>query len=269
MTTNNHQEVEYVLGQAPNHIEQTDILPYFVYAYELSWTLPMFIDKKDRMISYLQTEVENESIDIDKLSNEKRWWLYSLITMREIAKYHEVEFAQQTIQHVISRIQFIPQDYLLRYANIIQYVMLRELPDVLVIRPLEFQAVKSEIANTDESVQFILGKKDALIKVIKKHLIQRDLQKEYFDGMLMKDRSIMRKFSNMWNAYFEVFMHSFIATYDYSLSPENMNVEELDKAISDIVLIFLVTSIENKEKIDDLHVELYEIMKDIAELSRN
>lgn len=267
MTKN--QEMEYLLGQAPTHIEKEDILPFFAYAYELSWTLPMFADKKDRMLAYLQEEVAKESIDNDEFSAEKRWWLYVLIAMREIVKYHSAEFAFQTIQHVIHRIKHIPEQSLLRYANIIQSIMLREIPDVLVIRPLELQTVNSVLVDTDESTQFFLEKKEDIIKVIKKHLIQRDLQKEYFDGILMKDRSIMRKFSNMWNAFFEVFMHFFLSVYDYRLSPEKMEVDELEEAIKELILVFLVASVANKEKIDALHTDLHEIMKEIAKLSRS
>ncbi|WPS85373.1 hypothetical protein SMD22_01725 (plasmid) [Brevibacillus halotolerans] len=268
MITSNH-EVDFLLGQAPKHIEKADILPFFVYAYEFTWTLPMFIEKKDRMLTYLQEEIERESIDINDLSTERRWWLFVLIAMREIAKYHSAEFAMQTVQYVLSRIMHIPEQSLLHYANIIQSVMIREIPDVLIIRPLELQTVKSVFEYTDELVQFLLAKKNDFLKVIKKHLIQRDLQKEYLDGILIKDRNIMRKFSNMWNVYFEVFIQFFVSVYDYRLSPEKMGAEDLDKAINELILIFLIASVENKEKIDNLHSELHDIMRGIAERSRS
>jgi hypothetical protein len=257
----------YILGKAPLHVGKKDILPYFLYAYELTWSMPMFIEKKDSMISYLELEVKKEYLEINDLCLEKRWWLYVLIAMRDISIYHRIEFSVQTINHIIRNIFKISEKSLCNYINSIHSIMVEEIPDVLQIRPNEVKTLGNSLVDTDDSLQFFLEKKDIIIKVFKKHLIQRDLNKEYYDTIFMKDRRILRKFSDVWNAFFELFVHFFITVYDYKLSPKNMKLEKLEKAIEDLILVFVVSSIANKEKIDAFHIELSEIVKEISKVS--
>ncbi|MBP1308664.1 hypothetical protein JOD82_001684 [Paenibacillus sp. 1182] len=257
-------EQKYILGMAPKHIQKEDVLQYFLYAFELSWSMPMFIDQKDKMMSFFVQEVEKEFLSFEDLSIEQTWWLCVFIAMREINKYYSSEFAVQTLSQLIRRIQRIEEGSLCRYANIFQAIMLEEHPDVLAIRPLELHALSNVFAESDKLLQFFIENKTHIVCVIKKHLIQQDLNDVYLNSVLMKDRRVLRKFSNIWNSFYELFIHFFIAVYDYKLSPLHMGEEELKNAIGDLVLIFLVNGVSNKRKIDELHDELSLIVQNIA-----
>ncbi|WCF11442.1 hypothetical protein NDS46_31285 (plasmid) [Paenibacillus thiaminolyticus] len=255
-------DLDFFLGKAPIHINKEDMLSYFVYAYEFTWTYPMFLENKDRIIEFIQERINEEFIDIQSLSGDQRWWLFVFITMREILSYYSAEYGFQTVQYLIQKIHLTSTDSLCLYANIIHYIMMNSIPDVLVLRPLEMKAVQTALSDVDQYVDFFMDKQDALIEVIRKNVNQKDFKKGYLDEILMKDRSILRKYSNMYNAYFEVFMHFFISVFDYKIAPEKMSREDLEKAISELVLLFVATSVE-KPKVEALHRDLFGIVKDI------
>lgn len=264
-----YDNMDFVLGKAPTHIAKEDLLSYFVYAYELSWTLPMFRSKKDKMMEFIEQEIKKESIDTDALSVEKQWWLFVFITFREMLTYHSAEFAFQTVQHLIRQMSSASEESLCLYANMVHSIMMKDLPDVLVVRPLEMKPIQTILAESDLSVVFFMDRHEAIVKVIRKHINQKDLKLSYFGELLMKDRSILRKFSNIYNVYFEVLMHFFISTYDYKMSPQEMTPEVLEKAISDLVLLFVAASVETKPKIEGLHKDLFEIVKEIKNIDQS
>lgn len=258
-----YDTLEFVLGKVPTHIDKSEMMSYFVHAYELTWTLPVFDKKKDIMIDFLEEQIHKEKIDVESLSGEKFWWLLVFFIHREILFYHSAEFAFQTVQHVIRHISSTSEESLCIYANMVHSIMMKDVPDVMVVRPMEMKAVQTVLAEVDPSVIFFMERHERFVKAIKKHLNQKDLKQSYFNELLMKDRSILRKYSNIYNVYFEVFMHFFISTYDYKMSPKEMTPEALDKAISDLVLIFVAASVDTKPKIEGLHKDLFDIVKEI------
>lgn len=202
---------KYILGSAPKHIAKEDVLQYFFYAFELSWSMPMFIDHKDKIMSYFTQEIEKELLSFEDLSIEQTWWLCVFIAMREINKYYSSEFAVQTLNQLIRRIQHLEEGSLCRYANIFQAIMLEEHPEVLAIRPLELHALNNIFAESDRLLEFFIVNKTRIIAMLKRHLIQQDLNHVYLNSVLMNDRRVLRKFSNIWNSFYELFIHFFIA----------------------------------------------------------
>lgn len=261
------EEGNYLLGDVPKEIEKEDVLSYFLYTFELSWKHPMFDDKRGFMMNYFLGEFQKDEIDFESLSHERKWWLCVLTAMREIAKHNNAEFAIQTIQHVIRTLPSADPVSIRDYVNMIHSIALQEFLDVLIVRPLEMERVNSLFARTDKTIRFFLDKRDEIVNVFQKHITSKDFQKLYFDEVLLKDRSIMKKYTNDMDMLFEFFLHYFTSIYDYRINPEQMDEKELEKSVKELVLIFMIATIKTKSKIDKLHEEVYAVIKDVKNLS--
>lgn len=260
-------EGNYLFGDVPKGIEKEDVLSYFLYACELSWKHPMFDEKRAYMMNFFLGEFQSDGIDFENLSPERKWWLCVLTAMREIARHNKAEFAVHTIQHIIRTLPSSDPVIIRDYVNMIHSIALEEFPEVLIIRPLEMERVNSVFVKNDLTVKFFLSKHDEIVEVFQKHITSRDFQKLYFDEVLLEDRTIMKKYTNDMSMLFEFFMHYFISIYDYRINPDQMEAKELEKAVKELVLIFMVATIKTKSKIDKLHEAVYEVIKDVMNLN--
>lgn len=259
------QKDEVLLGYAPEHIEQQDLLPYFVYCFEFSWTYPMFEEKNKNMIAYFEEKFREEKKDFASLTLEQKWWLCVLIAIRDIAQYYHSEYAVYVIQQLLNRFERIDANLLSYYCNFLQSILIDELPEVLVIRPMELKKLGSTLPDQEPTLAFMMEQRDQVLASLKKYLRQKDLEKEYLDSVLVNDRRILRKFSNLWDAYYETFIHFFISVYDYQLVPQKMKKEKMKQAIQELILAFFAASISSKDKIEHILHEITPLFDPLVE----
>lgn len=255
---------ESLLGFAPVYIDHQDVLPYFVYCFEFSWIYPMFKEKNKNMMAYFEERFKEEKKDFGSLSLEQKWWLCVLIAMYDIAKYYRYEYAAYVINQFIIRFERINENLLAYYCNFLQSILVDSLPEVLVIRPAELHKLGSTLPDEEPTLAFLIKNQERVLASFKKYL---KLDKEYLDGVLINDRRILRKFSNLWNAYYETFIYFFISIYNDQIVPQKqkMEKEKIKQAIQELILTFLTASVSSKDKIEYVLKEIMPLFEPLIE----
>jgi len=255
-----------LVGKTPTHIEREDLLDYFLYVFEFSWNNVAHESKKSQLRKHFETESIKFVSDIHALPKEKLWWLYVLIALKDIAETDEVEYGKATILHFLNKIEKLSEEQLVEYANEIQHGFYYELPESLVIRPLELVALGNKMAEEDPYLKFFFEKKEEMIKALTKHLRQKDVDSGYFNNITLNDRKLTRKFSSFWDTYYEIFLNYFLSMYDFQMIQTEIDESEEHDVLREMLFIFFIASIENKLKIEPLIDDFFDIMVDILEV---
>lgn len=254
-----------LIGKAPTHIESEQLLDYFLYVFEFSWSSLVFDEKKDALVEFFTEQAKVWHPNYEEHSIEKRWWLYVLLALNEITEDQKVEYGKLTVQNLIKKLPTLSGDLLEKQVNEIQHAFYDEIPDILTVRPLELRTLENTTLEHDRYLPFFVDNKDHFVNLFKKHLRQKDISKEYFERFIMSSRKRLRQFSTYWDGYYEIFITYFISLYDFRMPQEIEDKEEEYDLLLEMVILFLVASVMDKPKIEDLADEMTEKLKELVD----
>lgn len=263
------REKPLLLGKAPTHVPEEELISYFLYAFEFAWNSPAFETRKNQLAPYFIQEAQSLVPAYDQLSLSKKWWLYVMIALRDITHDNDIKFGKETILYVIRQIERLSEEELELYVNDMQNAFYEEVPDILVIRPLELERLQNSILDEDPYLGFFLEQKEPILKVMKKYLKQKDVDKEYINHLTLNDKTILAKYTDFWNVYFEIFTNFFLSMYDFQMPYEKEDGVEEKDVVEEMIMIFFIASVNSKTKIEELTSELLEVILPIMEKSDN
>lgn len=255
----------FLIGKAPNHIEQTDLLDYFLYVFEFSWNTPIFEERKENLPQYFTEMAKQHYPDYETFSLAKQWWLYILIGMHDIAKDQETHYGIATVEHIIKKLPVMSESLLERQVNEVQHAFYDEIPDLLLVRPLELENLQNSTIKHDNHLPFFIQNKERFIAIFEKHLRQKDINREYFERFTMTSRKRLRKFSSFWEGYYEIFINYFVTLYDFRMPLEMESKEEEFDLLEEMTIQFLVASVNTKPRIEDAVDDIMVILKEFVE----
>lgn len=253
-----------LIGKAPAHVDKSDLLDYFLYVFEFSWSSVVFEEMKSSLGNFFADKAKEWYPGYESFSLERQWWLYTLIAMHEITKHEQLKFGEMTVEFLLSRLSDMPESLLEAQVNEVQHSFYDEVPDVLLVRPLEIEKLHNSTIDHDLYLPFFIVNKDRFVKVFEKHLRQKDMNKEYMERFTFTSKRHSRKFSTYWEGYYEMFINYFIALYDFRMPEEMESMEEEYDLLQELLILFFVGSVQSKPKIEDVVDELMEIMKDFV-----
>lgn len=249
------------LGEAPKHIDESNLLDYFLYVFEFTWTAEAFQNKKENIKNYFEEKLNN-LLKENKISKEVQWWALVLFALRDLTEHLRYYYAVETINMLLNKISNLTEKELEYYCNDINNALDDEMCDILAIRPVEIKNLSSDAMENDILLSFLINNKDEFVKIFKKHLIQRDIDMTYIKEFMIIEYKTLRKFSDFWNMYYEIFLGYFLSVSDYvddyirKNIHRDANIEQMlqqintEQAIKKINLAFFIASIKNKPKID-------------------
>jgi hypothetical protein len=255
------------LGYAPTHINKEDIFSYFVYVFEMTWMVDLFESRRNSIMTFLDDAATKEHPNYKDFPADRQWWLLALVVMKEIAEKYNGGYAKETVIHLIRRLPDIDSEKLRIYVNVLSVVIANEFPANLIVRPLE-QARLGVGSADDEMIKSMIDNHEAVVKIMKKHMTQKDLNRNYLDMVLMKDWKLVRKYSNIWNSLFELLIYMFNSIYISKISYDNMTSEEVDGVIKETILFYLIAAVTKKELIETIQLELFESLRGVNKKSR-
>lgn len=253
-----------LIGKAPTHIEKNELLDYFLYVFEFSWNSPVFDEKKGILDKHFMETAKSFYPEYESFSLAKQWWLYVLIAMKEITEDEQLKYGIATVDYLLSRLGVLSENTLESQINEVQHAFYDEIPDVLLVRPLELEVLENSTIEHDVHLPFFVKNKDRFVHVFEKHLRQKDIDKEYFERFTMTNTKRLRKFSTFWEGYYEIFINYFVSLYDFRMPQEMDSIEEEYDLLEELVILFLVASVINKPKIEEVVDELTEILKEFV-----
>lgn len=250
------------LGKAPTHIEKDKLVEYFLYTFEFIWTSPAYEANKESILSrFKQRLSELRKKNESPLSLAHEWWALGLFALKDLVEFENRFFAVETIQYLLNRLHTLSEEELEDYINSLNNVLADEVPDVLSIRPLEIQPLQSDADQNDKVLAYFLESKEPFLSVFKKHLVQKDIESLYINQLAVNDKKMNYQFTNFWNSYFEIFVGFSLSMFDMVRHAPEFTAEKSEQLIKEINLVFLITSVKNREKIDRLNNELTELLK--------
>lgn len=251
---------EMYLGETPTNINKENFMNYFLYVYEFNWTSECFSKIQDIELFFTKKLDELEEKLECELSVEKKWWALTLLSLNEYAKYDELIYSLNVIESIFNKFKILSVQEIELYVNLINSSQYGELPEVLSVRPLAIRDINSNITHGDKEFERMLDNSDRFIKIFKKNLLQRDIFKDYLSQILVNKRKTNKEFTGFWESYFEIYLGFILTLTDMLDAP----IKEISKNYREDILgissVFLISSIENKEKIDKLNEELSEVL---------
>jgi len=257
-----------LIGQAPTHISQDLLLDYFLYTFEFSWNSPIFEEKKSKLDVEFKKKAQTLFPEYESFSVARQWWLYVLIAFQEITEHQELEYGKFTVSHILKRFPVLSETSLERQINEMQHAFYDEIPDILLVRPLELKVLKNSTVEHDLNLPFFIENKDRFLKILGKHLNQKDINKEYIERFVLTNKKRLRQFSTFWNGYYEIFINYLLSMYDFKMPEEMEDKEEEVELMQELVILFLVASVTNKAKIEDLSDEWTELLREFVDQNR-
>lgn len=250
-----------IIGKAPMDIEKESILSYFLHVFEFTWSTLAYENKRENLNAYFSEQANLLKPNHATLSAKKEWWLYILITFRDVALYNSLDYAVGTVENMIKRIDFMSEELLERQVNELQNAFYHEVPDILLMRPLEMERLSCSIAEADHFLLFFLQNKEKFVSILEKMLRQKDIKKDYYEEFMRTGKKINKEYSSFWNGYYEIFIHYFISLYDFFMPFQTESFEEERDSVEKMILSFFTTSVATKEKIEDVSDEFLLILE--------
>lgn len=254
------------LGKAPNHILPNDLLDYFLYTFEFAWTAPGFDAYRSNIKTHFEVNLKDLMGKHAELTLGQQWWGLILIALKDFAIEREFSYASKTIDLLLSNLSQLKEPELEQYANEINSGIYDEILDSISIRPLELEILKSDAMNSDKMLKFFLENKDRFLKIFNKHLIQRDIDKDYLRQFLFNEKKVDNKFSSFWRVFFEIYVGYSMSVLQYSLNSSQAKKMTVKELINKTNLVFLLASVLSKGKIEDLTQDLENIMKEFFDI---
>lgn len=262
------QEPIRALGSTPVHIKKEDLLDYFLYTFELTWNHDNHSNirqmKEDYVREARQFQPNYENLELGQL-----WWFIVLIGLREVAKKEELLYTQSTIEHLLKKAHVLSEDKLFRYANEIHIPLYRDIPDALLMRYVEMERLSSDSLEKDPYARFFLPRRKEIVRVFKKHLNQKDLKAEYVEEYFSSDLKRLRKFSNFWDAFFDLFVYYFVTLYEFKAFDHPDDTVEFE-VMDELLIAFLITALNEEEgkTMEALSEDLLDILYEFIEFRR-
>lgn len=251
-----------LLGKYPSHIPETDLLDYFIHAFEITWTSPAY-EKVDTSIKqYLKTLLLSLT-EKQSLSKEQTWWALVLFVLRDLCIEDKFLYAVETINALLNKIFKLSDMELEEYCNQIDNAVKLELTSALVIRPLEVINLNADIVQVDGILKKILEKQTNLIDVFSKCLNQNDISTQYIEAFMFNDKKIRNKFFSFWETYLELFICHYLSMHEkFEETPQLDSLNMRCKQILNSKFTFFKMSIKNKDKIAVLNKKITQILED-------
>lgn len=253
------------LGEAPEKVEKEDLLDYFLYVFEFSWTMDVYKDKKDHIKDFFTNTANQLFPQFHEFPVSKMWWSYALIAMREMTEYEGMVFGNKTVNYLIKKIPMYSNKLLTRQINELQLAFYHQVPEHLLIRPLECPNLDCDFEMYNVHYPFFLQNKKTLIKIFEKNLRQKDVDKHYLSRFSKESMKRLRQFSTFWNGYYELFVLYFVYLYHYQMmQAEYMDEKDFreEELVEEMVILFLTSSISSQERVEKTALEITEFLKD-------
>lgn len=255
------------IGIAPTNIKEEDLMDYFLYIFEFVWSSPIFDEHRGDLGKYFEKHLAEITEKNVNLSFQKKWWALVLIALRDISDAEDFLFSIETINFILKSIQSLKEEELEEYANNINHTLYEQMPDVLAIRPLELDTLKSDAVKDDDVLMYLLGKEAQIVKIISKSLKQKDINIDYLCEVLLNNKKITSKFSTFWRAYYESFIGYSLSIF--SILSDNIETvrgqAQIVEALKQSNLMFFTSSIFEKEKAEKVNNEIFNVLKSFYE----
>lgn len=250
------------LGDTPTHISKGQLFDYFLYTFEFLWTSPTYDTYKESISVHFKRRLDALKDKQEKpLTIGQEWWALVFFALKDLAESERYAYSTETIQFIINRIHILSDDELENYANSINDVLYDEVPDILVIRPLEVEKLNSDAYQKGKVLAYFLERKEEFLLTFKKHLEEKDIEKMYINQLALNDKAINEPFTDLWRSYFEMFTGYSIAMFDMVLKLPQQTEEFKEQLLKEVNLVFLIASVKNSSKIDAINSELTELLR--------
>lgn len=258
---NNPEKKEKFLGETPKNINEENLLNYFLYVYEFNWSSPVFENNRNNIEEFFRASLKQVE---EKLSNQidvnKKWWVLNLIALREYAKHENLHYSLNVINSLLSKIDKLTLLELEEYTNLIQSSYVKEIFDIFTVRPLVMKTLGSSVLDEDIELNKMLDNSDKFIRIFKKHLLQKDINKKYIDEILINKKCVTKEFCGFWDKYFELYCGIVLELVDlFAISTNEVKCNQKDR-IRDLSEIFLKTTVLKEDKIKKLNDDLVEVL---------
>ncbi len=247
-----------LLGTPPKHIETEDLVDYFVYAFELSWACPVFEKSRHEIKSIFKKKLDSLLAE-HNLPIEKQWWALMLSALSDIAENKDFFYAKETISRLFKRIEHISCEQLEEYINDINIAFSGETSNYLALRPMAMESLASDMIEEDSGLKFFLDNKNRFITILTSNLIQKDIEKEYLSQFFLLDDKAIRKYANIWDMVFELYIGHFLSMC-YTKEDVNTNESGFEDFVKQTNIAFFSNLVKNKLKIEKLNNELTSVI---------
>ncbi len=218
-------EVKF-MGTFPSHIKTEDLFLYFLYAFDYTWNLDAF-DEIEDLAEYFEDSLA-ELIGNNESTPVQDWWGWCLILLKRVARQGRLTYALETLNTIGNKWFEYSGDELEEIINLSEASMHTELGELVVVRPLEYVALKTNLTDSDFGGMSLLEQKEEVLALLKKNLKIKDINKEILEENSYLYPSEFKKFSSVYGIVLEFYIGYFLAfsaAGKIIVSKENVNLE--------------------------------------------
>ena len=250
------------LGQTPTHIKKEQILDYFLYTFEFVWTAPTYEQHRDNIRGHFKGLLDEVKAKHEQeLTIGQEWWSLVLLSLKDLAGAENFSYSTKTIQFLLDKITTLSNEELEDYANSINNIFYDEMPDVLSLRPLEVEVLRSDASKNDKFLAYFLDRREAFQSVFETMLEREDIEMMYMNELAVNEEGINEQFTDFWNTYFEIFTGFSISMFDVASQAPQKDRAFREQVLKEVNLVFLIASVKNNSKIDELNEKLCELLR--------
>ena len=260
----------YLIGKAPQHVEQEDLFNYFLYAYELTWR-----NMKDKTVEARREKIDavarNILLNYETMETDRQWWLFHLISYNQLLADTDFEYMKNTVNYLLGKFERIPTSLLEFYVNEIQFILYNDNILSLSARPTELQNLQSSLSETDHYLVHFLNYQETAVSIFKKYLTEEDCNEDFIRNVVILSPELTAKYSSYWDAVYEaltVFLLTLIDMFAPSELLEGLAEEEVSQYYVTLMTSQLTNLTDNKDALEKIIVELLPIVMETREIER-
>lgn len=260
-------KIIYWLGNTPKDIKdlsKEDIITYFAYIYEYYWNKEQ-IEAHVSVEAYLNKLLKE--LEEDNLSNEKTWWGFVLLILKDLAELRKYTYLITVIEKVFNNIQALSLEELESYCNNINCVVIGEGLKTLVVRPFEMNKLCGEEALIANNFKQCIELKDEVVTTLERYITDSNLNMDYIGTMFLSNKEKTSKYAPIMVQYTE-FLFSYFKTAYQSVKTDpkmgKMNSKQRVKLVIGSFFEVSLKPIKPVKKLNDLKNEITEILTRIA-----
>lgn len=250
------------LGKTPTHIHQEQILDYFLYTFEFVWTAPTYEQYRDNIRGHFKGLLDEvKAKHEEELTIGQEWWSLILLSLKDLAGAENFSYSTKTIQFLLDKITALSNEELEDYANSLNNVFYDEMPDILSLRPLEVEELRSDASQNDTLLSYFLDRREAFQDVFETMLVREDINMMYMNELSVNPDGINEQFTDFWNTYFEIFTGFSISMFDLTSQSPQKDKAYRENLLKEANLIFVIASVKNNRKINELNKKLCDLLR--------
>lgn len=250
------------LGKTPTHIHQEQILDYFLYTFEFVWTAPTYGQYRENIRGHFKGLIDEvKSKHEPELTIGQEWWSLVLLALKDLAGAENFSYSTKTIQFLLDKITSLSDEELEEYANAINNIFYDEMPDVLSLRPLEIEELRSDASKNDKFLAYFLERRDRIQSIFEDMLVREDIEMMYMNELAVNEHGVNEQFTDFWNTYFEIFTGFSISMFAMASQAPQKDKAFREQVLKEVNLVFLIASVKNNSKIDELNSKLCDMLR--------